>query len=38
MPATIKEFSLLTAEYEILKGWKQDTSKAKRFDELPTEA
>lgn len=38
MPATIKEFSDVTAEWVMLKGWKQDTSKCKRFDELPTEA
>lgn len=32
MPATIKEFSTLTAEYVTLKGWQQDTSKCTRFD------
>jgi adenylosuccinate synthase len=38
MPATIREFSLLEPVYETLKGWKKDTKKCRRFDELPTEA
>jgi adenylosuccinate synthase len=38
MPATIKEFATLEPVYEMLKGWKKDTRKVKRFDELPTEA
>lgn len=38
MPATIKEFASIEAEYEVLKGWKTDTSKVTRFDELPIEA
>jgi adenylosuccinate synthase len=38
LPATIREFSQVTAEYEVLKGWKSDTRKVRRFDELPTEA
>lgn len=38
MPSTMKEFIDVEAQYVTLKGWKQDTSKCKRFDELPTEA
>jgi adenylosuccinate synthase len=38
LPASIKEFGQLEANYEVLKGWKTDTTKVKRFDELPTEA
>lgn len=38
IPATIKEFGTLEANYEVLKGWKTDTRKIKRFDELPTNA
>lgn len=38
IPATIKEFGTLEAKYEVLKGWKTDTRKIQRFDELPTEA
>lgn len=38
MPATMKEFIDVEAEYVTLQGWKQDTSKCKRFDELPTQA
>lgn len=38
LPATIKEFSVLKPEYITLKGWQQDTTKCKRFDDLPVEA
>jgi len=38
VPATIKEFGTLEANYEILKGWKTDTRKITRFDELPDAA
>lgn len=38
LPATIKEFGKMSASYEVLKGWKQDTRHIKTFDQLPTEA
>lgn len=38
IPATIKEFGTLEANYEVLKGWKTDTRKIRRFDELPDAA
>ena len=38
IPATIKEFGTLEAHYEVLEGWKTDTRKVRRFDELPDAA
>jgi len=38
LPATIREFGQLKANYTTLAGWKQDTRSVKRFDDLPTNA
>jgi len=37
-PATIREYGTWTAEYTVLKGWKQDTRGCTRFADLPTNA
>lgn len=38
MPANLKDYARVTVEYETMKGWSQDISKARKFSELPVEA
>jgi adenylosuccinate synthase len=38
LPATMKEFSKVEAEYTTLKGWQKDTTQCKTLADLPTEA
>lgn len=34
-PASLKDFGRVTTKYETLKGWKQDTTKIRRKEDLP---
>ena len=38
VPATLKELELVTPKYITLKGWKEDITNVKSFDELPENA
>lgn len=35
MPASLRLYSKVEVEYELLPGWKEDISKCRSFDELP---
>ena len=36
MPASLSQYSEVTVEYEDMPGWKEDISKVKSFEDLPT--
>ena len=38
LPASIREFGMWEPEFEKLKGWKAETTKATQFGDLPSEA
>lgn len=35
MPASLAEYSSIVVEYEVMKGWTEDVSTVKRFEDLP---
>jgi adenylosuccinate synthase len=35
MPSSLVEYSNVVVEYESMPGWKEDISKAKKFEDLP---